>query len=279
MTTKTLRDFDHEDYLNENGDAVIRTAPSTWRRYNISPDTYGLFTMDSYLDSEYEHLSEVGFAQAGYPELARYDAVLDHLHYDWFTHDWNHSGLVRDISIRLSWWLASALEEKLDSGVGVHVIDTWSPSFYNFESDGFEVEVLVDPKALRDATPDFDVDKWVKDHYSSVDGFISFVPHRMVDDDWVAEYDGGFRLEYLLDELDPYGDHEWIEFVYEGLHEDYMDNHSMEPNVEEIRERFIEVCGYEGSSFSLEELQEWASEMMSVYQAGMGPLFEVSESR
>ena len=45
-----------------------------------------------------------------------------------------------------------------------------------FTSDGFEMEFTCDPKELRALTPDFKVEEWVKEHYSSCDGFFSYVP-------------------------------------------------------------------------------------------------------
>lgn len=82
---KTLRDFDHPDYLNGDGTVTLRMTPSAWHCYNISPDTYQTFTGNSWVESEMQYMSE---------ELGR--DVL----YDEFTWTYDHAGIVREPGAR-----------------------------------------------------------------------------------------------------------------------------------------------------------------------------------
>ena len=186
--------FDSDDLLNEDGTVTITMSPSQWRNYNIAPDTYHLFTTEHFENNEIQYASEV----SGQDDL-------DYGDFDW---EYDHSTIVREISETIAYVIVERLiENGLESATATEVIDSWSPREYNFTSDGFEMEFTCDPKELRALTPDFNVEEWVKEHYSSCDGFFSYVPGRMRDDEWYAEYDGAFRIEYLLArEVDPYSD-------------------------------------------------------------------------
>ena len=187
--------FDSDDLLNEDGTVTITMSPSQWHHYNISPDTYSLFTTEHFENNEIQNASEV----SGQDDL-------DYGDFDW---EYDHPAIVRGISEALADTIVEKLMEiGLESAAATDVIDSWSPREYNFTSDGFEMRFTCDPEELRALTPDFFVEEWVHDHYRSSSGFLSYVPGRMQDDDWYAEYDGAFRIEYLLSrEVDP--DYDW----------------------------------------------------------------------
>jgi hypothetical protein len=273
--TRTVRDFDHEDYLNEDGTVTLRMTPSAWHGYNISPDTYQTVNGDSFVESELEYVNEYA-DEAGYSILGsalgdlvkQYPIRLDYDHFNW---TYNHSKIVADFAHELACWMQETLTD-IGLSCSIEVRDTWSPQFYNFTSDGFEVELTCDPAELRALTPDFDVDDWGHEHYRSYDGFMSFVTSRLNDDDWHAEYDGGFRVESLFVEHDRYHERDWIMRLAEAEHEVYMDNVTVEPDEDRIRESILEQYGYMESGFTLHELEEWAREYDQ--SAGMEPLFK-----
>jgi hypothetical protein len=266
--------FDFRDNLNEHGTVTLRMTPSAWHRYNISPDTYQTVNGDSFVESELEYLNEGG---DGYSILGKAlgDLIERHpirLDYDHFRWEYNHSNIVREFAEELSCWMQETLFEIGLTSAVVEVRDTWSPAYYNFTSDGFEVDLTCDPIELRGLTVDFDVDEWAHNHYRSYDGFLSFVTSRMNDTDWHAEYDGGFRIESLFAEHDPYGERDWIMRLAEAEHEVYMQNVTVEPDEDRIRESILAEYGYMESGFTLDELQEWAHEFDQT--AGMEPLFK-----
>lgn len=228
--------FDDADFLNDDGTISFRMVPSNWHAYNISPDTYQMFSGDSWVESELEWFRE---------ETGR-DVT-----YDDFTWTYDHAGIVRDLATELTNWLAEKLWDLGLESVSVELHDTWSPQFYNFTSDGFEVEVTCDPAELRALTEDFDVDDWVHEHYRSRDGFLSFVTGRMSDDDWRAGYDAEFRVESLLKSDDHYGERDWVMRLAEAEWEVYSAN---------VTTELIEP-EYLDSGYTLPELEEWAESL------------------
>lgn len=239
--------FDAPDALNDDGTVTFRIAPSTWRRYNVSPDTYQTVNGDSWSDGVIESYSE--------------DTGLE-LNWDSFEWEHDHAGIVRGFAEVLGDWIAETLQVAgLESLRDVTVIDSWSPAFYNFTSDGFELELTCDPAELRSLTEGFDVDEWGARHYASVDGFASFVPSRLTDPTWRADYDGAFRVESLLASADPYGEREWIVALLEAEWEVY-DRHTT------VTLREVE---YLESGYTLADLEEWAATLSPVTE-GQLPL-------
>lgn len=255
--------FDHRDRLNDDGTVTLRMTPSAWHGYNISPDTYQTVNGDSWVESELEYLNEGG--DEGYSLLgkaldglvAQHPITLDYDHFDW-TYD--HAAIVGDFSGELANWMAETLAE-IGLSCSVSVRDTWSPKEYNFTSDGFEVDLTCDPAKLRALTEDFDVDAWGHEHYRSYDGFMSFVTSRLNDDEWHAEYDGGFRVESLLLAHDPCREREWVMWLLEAEQEVYMQHTTVVPDEDRIRESILAEYGYMESGLTLLELEEWAASL------------------
>jgi hypothetical protein len=233
----TLARFDDADRLNDDGTVTFRIIPSSWRRYNISPDTYQLVNGDSWTESEIEWWSQ---------ETGR------DLTYDDLSWEYDHAGIVRGFAEELAHWISEELMGAgLNSLANVRVVDSWSPQFYNFTSDGFEVEITCDPAELRGLTGDFDVDDWVHEWYRSCDGFISYVPSRLDDSEWRAGYDAEFRVESLLASLDPSDNEDWRYRLWEAEHEVYGEN----TRVEILHPEYMD------SGYTLPELEEWAREL------------------
>lgn len=262
--------FDHLDRLNEDGTVTLRMTPSNWHAYNMSPDTYQMFTGDSWCESEIEHFNsgEMSLGMFG-DQYAVLDGAIGRLEWDHFEWVYDHAAIVRELAESLGQWMWTTLTD-MGLSCSIEVKDTWSPQFYNFTSDGFEIEVTCDPAELRGLTLGFDVDAWGAEHYQSYDGFASFVPSRLNETEWHAEYDGGFRIESLFAASADFEVRErgWVMALAEDEWEIYMQNVKITPIEEKIRE----VVAYEESGFTLAELEEWAAESLAVYQAGMEPL-------
>lgn len=240
MSTTTLEKsvaFDDADRLNEDGTVTFRIIPSNWHAYNISPDTYQSYNGDSWNEYIIEHHRE--------------ETGLD-LGYDDFSWTYNHSGIVRGLAEVAAEWIQSCLWDLgLDSISDVKVVDSWSPTYYNFQSDGFEVELTCDPTELRALTPDFDVDEHGTEFYKSYDGFRSFVTGRLDEDEWRAQYDAEFRIEHLLASADDAPERGHVMAMAEAEWEVY-DEHTQ---YELIHPE------YEDSGYTLVELEEWAASL------------------
>ena len=263
-------DFDHVDLLNDDGTVTLRMTPSAWHVHNMSPDTYQSFTGEPWEQSEIDYFNSEGLHDAFGEQYAGLDVEVNRLGttltYDHFVWDYNHAGIVRDLSEELANWMGETLHDAGLELVSVEVRDTWSPKEYNFVSDGIEVNLTCDPAELRALTEGFDVDEWADKHYRSRDGFMSFVTGRMNDADWHAIYHGEFRVESILAAWDV--ERDWVMRLAEAEYEVYSKNVTVTPDVEKIRDSI----GHEESGHTLHELEAWAREHMSVYQAGMDKL-------
>jgi hypothetical protein len=293
MTTITdLPPFDAADRLNEDGTVTLKIIPSNWRAYNISPDTYQLVNGDSWCNSQQEYFQNEMSDEDFQDQFGTSKAGVT-LEYDDFNWSYDHKQIVRDFAEVLCDWIVGELWNEIgsspqreliwDEEKGEHywsedfgalegtVVDSWSPAYYNFVSDGFEMELTVHPETLRRLTPEFDAYEWVQQHYRSCDGFLSFVESRINDPEWHAQYDGEFRIEYLFAKmLDPYGERPWMMDLFEAEWEVYTNNVTIEVDVDHIRERQL----YMDSDYTLAELEEWAAEIEDANRAGMDPLFD-----
>jgi hypothetical protein len=255
----TARDFDHAERLNDDGTVTLTMSPSTWHRYPLVPDTYQSFNGDSWAEDHLEWIAEAGVSEVFGDEYAHLDSDVP-LTWDHFEWEYDHAAIVRALAEELATWMQGRLWDLGLDEIDVKVTDTWSPAYYNFQSDGFTVEVTCDPVRLRELTEGFDVDAWGVGNYSSYDGFHSFVTGRLREDDWHAEYDGAFRIEYLLAEGDPHGERDWMISLAEAEWEIYSEHVTVTPNVEAIREAILEAHGYMDSGYTLAELEAWARE-------------------
>lgn len=278
MTTETnLGSFDHPDRLNYDGTVTFTITPSNWHAYGISPDTYQTVNGDSWLEMELYNLNEVlrdpGFHGGG---ISDYFKGLDYLdgtdfEFEWgdFNWDYDHRAILRDFAQVLVDWIAATLEQAGLELEDYRLVGSWSPQFYNFTSDGFEMEVTCDPAKLRELTPGFDVDDWAYENYRSYDGFLSFVTSRMHDENWHSIYDGEFRVESLLRSLDPHGERSWVMDLVEVEWEIYAEHVTVEPDLDRIRERFLAEGGaYLDSQYTEAELDEWAHECELDFRTG-----------
>lgn len=207
--------FDSKHHLNDDGTVTMRIIPSNWHAFNITPDTYHTFTTTSTDDL---HL-----------DWCREETGMD---LEWGDFEWehDHNGILRGLAEECKDWLMQTLMEiGLESARDASVVDVWSPREYNFTSDGFEVEFTFDPEELRALTADFDVDEWAGEYYRSRDGFLSFVISRLEDEEMRDQYDGEFRIEYLLFMADtPEGSFQsqWLSYMSEAEYE-IMSSHTM----------------------------------------------------
>ena len=103
---------------------------------------------------------------------------------------------------------AELLEEHIkdDLGIDCNIImrslKQISPKEYNFTNDTIEADIEIDPKDLLDAVdrhlPEFD--QYIKDNFTSYDGFISFVSNDHID--WLKDLERLARGEDT-EEVDP----------------------------------------------------------------------------
>lgn len=205
------------------GTKRIEIVPTNWPGIHV--DTYQMLSGDSFYEMEVEYLTEE-------MRVVDSDDWDERVHY----FDFDHAAIVADFAA-MSWdYVSSNLLEGfiVDSGR----IDSASPREYNFTSDSYSVEVEVDVEALEAATPGFDLERYVEEHWQSRDGFFSFVPSRCERVDWDPRSEIGLqmRLESVVREA--LEDGSLVEYynlhLWEYEHEVYSDHCTLSPALQAL---------------------------------------------
>lgn len=202
------RNDELEYFTNDDGDRMVKMSIGSNMLPRITVDTYTTFTGDSWQEMELEHLTDTYGDRAHNGERG-YEG-LDWQHYDW-TYD--HS---RELEL-----LAESCVDAMNNMVYFDtpyevgaVTSTYSPSAYNFATDSFEADYTLNMSklmhwarsreewagmSLEDA-----VDSYLRERYTSCDGFISHVTPAL-DGDY-----RGDRLATLVWGLF----HAWMEYEF-----------------------------------------------------------------
>jgi hypothetical protein len=206
------RNDELEYFTNDDGDRMVKMSISSNMLPKITVDTYTTFTGDSWEEMELEHLADTYGDRShnggrGYEEL-------DWQHYDW---TYNHS---REVEILAGWCVDAMngmvyLDRDATYEVG-EVTSTYSPSAYNFATDSFEAEYTLNMSKLMHWARNREewqgvkledaVEDYLRERYTSCDGFISHVTPALDGDGYRGE-----RLATLVWGLF----HAWMEYEFE----------------------------------------------------------------
>lgn len=186
--------------INEDGDRAVKMVIGSNMLPHITIDTYQMFTSDAYEENEVDYfVNESG-----------YDLEPDDLDISYG----DHAKVVETLAEWCRDAVGAMCAEHGVAEVG-EVVSTFSPAAYNFATDSFEAEYTLNLSALmrwgrqreewggerlEDA-----VDSYLRERYSSCDGFISYV---------IPALDGryhGDRLATLVWGLF----HAWMEFEFD----------------------------------------------------------------
>lgn len=113
----------------------------------------------------------------------------------------------------------------------IQFIETYSsPHFYNFSTDELDFTLEIDEgmmkEKLKELSSDLVFDKWLRDNFTSCDGFMSFTPntyrdlHREI-------MEGGEEFDQAVAALIQYLSNQKmdrIEYIESTIHEDWRDN-------------------------------------------------------
>lgn len=205
------------------GSKVIEIVPTNWPGIHV--DTYHMLNGDSFYESEVQYLTE----EMQVVDSEDWDDRVHYLEFD-------HAAIVE-------FFAAASWDYVCENLIGEFIVEAGqvnssSPREYNFTSDSYSVEVEVDVEALEAATPGFDLERYVAEHWQSRDGFISFVPGRCEDAGWDPRSEIGLqmRLESVVREAleegrlaDDYNLHMW-----EQEHEVYSEHCTLSPALQAL---------------------------------------------
>lgn len=159
-----------EKYKNDDGQTIAKITLSSNTLPYVSIDTYQTFTGDSWVEGEYEYLKE--------------ETGVD---LDWSNSDvkYNHQGILEGLAEAS---IASILDQMYDGIIeSIEYRGASSPAAYNFETDRYEAEYVVNWTALKRwyKKSGKDREEWMKERWSSYDGFHSYMyPGYWNDPQW-----------------------------------------------------------------------------------------------
>jgi hypothetical protein len=160
--------FEISESVNEDGETIVEIVLDSNLLPVLNIDTYQCFNGDSWVESEIEHFME--------------ETGKD-LDYDDFEWQYDHAGIVKALAEASA---ETVLDQLASDGVitGVDVQSVYSPREYNFATDSYRALWTVNLSKLDQWCKEsaFDPDAFATEHYSSYDGFISFVPAMLEDD-------------------------------------------------------------------------------------------------
>lgn len=195
---------DELDYTyNGNGDRIVKIDVDSNLLPTISIDTYGTFTGDTEIQLELEQFAEI------------HELEVDDLAWHISDHDAVRRALseaaVNSMNNQLCW--GGGPEDPLSSDIVSFgpVQSTYSPRQYNFETDSFRTEATINVSRLIDwLRHEYPwhvelvdaVESYGLEHFSSRDGFISFVTGAMYDERRVGTLIWLGLHKYLRESLD-----------------------------------------------------------------------------
>ena len=174
--------------------------------YNSNLDEY----IDSLQESELEHINS-----------QREEKGLDPI--EWGDCTWNN----KELMVKISKSFCNAIESKLDELIPTASIlfqEIISPKFYNYSTDSVNIEIDIDIDKVKGLLEDNKEEfaTYLKENYSSHEGFTSFHPNTY--EDWMEEFDEkishnlGSALTFLL--IHEYTEEEVMFDVMDKIHSD-----------------------------------------------------------
>lgn len=183
------------------------------------------------------------------------DKENGYIHYDV---DYFWSNFQNDKYVKRIQELASEyLEGKIDNGNGIEITikckEIYSPKFYNFGTDEIVMDVTFNKtKVLQVVRKERETfNQFLKDNYTSYDGFTSFTSNNY--NDWLTDFENnevrsiGSVLTYLFQDSIKYNRSQFEIFVNEGVgnYWEYIDSTDYENEVvileNYIKQNYIDI--------------------------------------
>lgn len=147
-----------EKYKNDAGETMARIDLQSNTLPYVSIDTYQSFTGDSWLENEFEYIEE----ETG-------------VKLDWSNADvtYNHEGIRQGLAEASIQGILGAVDWDLIESI--EYVSSWSPQYYNFETDSYTATYRVNWTRLKKwlKKSGKDREEWMRNRWSSYDGFHS----------------------------------------------------------------------------------------------------------
>lgn len=239
LITDTLDTFVHE-----SGDLIVNLNLDSNMLPHLNVDTYQSFTGDYFVESEvdYRH-EEYGTS----PDVDGYDVTYDH----------------SKINEGLGKLAADVLMAHTPSdGVieSCEYLSSYSPRYYNFETDSFNADYEINATRLDAWVTEtgLSINDYAQEHFRSRDGFLSFIPGRMLDPDTADECHFWLALHaWMNSELD--GDEMGMS-MHEHVEEVYREAITIELSEDFIKSEVVERLQAVPPS---EDPEDWADQLLA----------------
>jgi len=158
-----------------------------------------------------------------------------------------------------------------DIEIEIEAGEIYSPKFYNFSNDEIDLTITFDTEAiLNEVNKDTQTfNQFLKDRYSSYDGFNSFTSNNYTD--WLEDFENkddtayGAVLTYIFKDMIEENQEEFIQYVCSDNYIDYRDFVDFEEHDSEVKVlhqyvldnyRTIDIDSIDCESFEFKSLEE-----------------------
>lgn len=183
------------------------------------------------------------------------DKENGHIHYDvdYFWSNFQNDKYKKRIGELASEFLDGKIENDNGIEITIKCKEIYSPKYYNFGTDEIVMDVTFNKtKVLQVVKKERETfNQFLKDNYTSYDGFTSFTSNNY--NDWLVDFEGnevrsiGAVLSYLFQNTIKDNRHHFETFVVEGIgyYSDYIDSSEYESEVvilkKYVKDNYIEV--------------------------------------
>lgn len=230
-----------DDYeSDEDGNLIIDIGSNMLS--NVTIDTYGTFTGESWQENEVEYISQIG---EWIDHTMAHGKTIDP---DWDDVDFNYhfkpvpeknmSGILADLS-------DSMAQKVIENVYGIEdyeVTSTFSPAAYNFVTDSFDANWTIDIAQMVEEYGDKDIaeiEKRARKDYETCSGFISYIPEYFDN-----KFSWAILWAYIDQILQDHFDDLWMG-VFDDEHEIFTDNVEITMNPSLYRKAFTAMTGEE----------------------------------
>lgn len=229
-----------DEYDTDEANGLILFGVGSNMLSGVTIDTYSTFTGDSWQESEVDYISQIG-------EWVDHTMALGKtINADWEDIDFNYefnpvpAKNIKGIIPELADSMATAVINNVYGITDYKITNTFSPAAYNFATDSFDADWLIDIDEMVEEYGDMDIadiEARAQKEYGSFSGFISYIP-----DHFENKYSWAILWAYIDQILQDNFEDLWME-VFDDEHTIFYDNVEIVLNPPLYRKAYEAITG------------------------------------
>lgn len=227
-------------YVTDEANGLILFSVGSNMLSGVTIDTYSTFTGDSWQESEVDYISQIGEWIDHTQALGK---TID-VDYEDVDFNYNFSPVpaknIKGIIPELADSMATAVINNVYGILDYKITSTFSPAAYNFATDSFDADWLIDIEEMVEEYGDMDIadiETRARKEYASASGFISYIP-----DYFETKYSWAILWAYIDQILQDNFDGLFME-VFDDEHTIFMDNVEIVLNAPLYRKAYEAITG------------------------------------